>query len=48
MIQRRKKIDDEAYQLAIEQYGPTVAKIMARTKTKFEILEKYYLLEKGA
>ena len=44
----RKKIDDEAYQLAVEQYGPTVAKIMARTKTKFEILEKYYLLEKGA
>lgn len=44
----KKKIDDEAYQLAVEQYGPTVAKIMARTKTKFEILEKYYLLEKGA
>lgn len=44
----KKKIDDDAYQLAIEQYGPTVAKIMARTKTKFEILEKYYLLEKGA
>lgn len=44
----KKKIDDKAYQLAVEQYGPTVAKIMARTKTKFEILEKYYLLEKGA
>ncbi|WP_281700122.1 replication initiator protein A [Cetobacterium somerae] len=44
----KKKIDDEAYQLAVEQYGPTVAKIMARTKTKFEILEKYYLLEEGA
>lgn len=44
----KKKIDDEAYQLAVEEYGPTVAKIMARTKTKFEILEKYYLLEKGA
>lgn len=44
----KKKIDDEAYQLAVKQYGPTVAKIMARTKTKFEILEKYYLLEKGA
>ena len=44
----KKKIDDEAYQLAVEQYGPIVAKIMARTKTKFEILEKYYLLEKGA
>ena len=44
----KKKIDDDAYQLAIEQYGPTVAKIMVRTKTKFEILEKYYLLEKGA
>lgn len=44
----KKKIDDEAYQVAVEQYGVTVAKIMARTKTKFEILEKYYLLEKGA
>lgn len=44
----KKKIDDEAYQLAVEQYGVTVAKIMARTKTKFEILEKYYLLQKGA
>ncbi len=44
----KKKIDDEAYQLAVEQYGPAVAKVMARTKTKFEILEKYYLLEKGA
>ncbi|WP_418966144.1 replication initiator protein A [Cetobacterium sp.] len=44
----KKKIDDDAYQLAVEQYGVTVAKIMARTKTKFEILEKYYLLEKGA
>lgn len=44
----KKKVDDEAYQLAVKQYGPTVAKIMARTKTKFEILEKYYLLEKGA
>lgn len=44
----KKKVDDEAYQLAVKQYGPTVAKIMARTKTKFEILEKYYLLKKGA
>lgn len=44
----KEKIDDEAYQLAVEQYGSAVAKIMARTKTKFEILEKYYLLEKGA
>ncbi|MGL4509236.1 hypothetical protein, partial [Cetobacterium sp.] len=44
----KKKIDDEAYQLAVEQYGLAVAKIMARTKTKFEILGKYYLLEKGA
>ena len=44
----KKKIDDEAYQVAVEQYGVTVAKIMAKTKTKFEILEKYYLLEKGA
>lgn len=44
----KKKVDDEAYQLAVEQYGVTVAKIMARTKTKFEILEKYYLLKKGA
>ena len=43
----KKNIDDEAYQLAVEQYGLAVAKIMARTKTKFEILEKYYLLEKG-
>ncbi|MCQ9628414.1 replication initiator protein A [Cetobacterium somerae] len=44
----KKKIDNEAYQVAVEQYGVTVAKIMARTKTKFEILEKYYLLQKGA
>lgn len=44
----KKKIDDEAYRLAVEQYGPAIAKVMVRAKTKFEILEKHHLLEKGA
>ncbi|MGL5580530.1 MAG: helix-turn-helix domain-containing protein [Cetobacterium sp.] len=43
----KKSIDTEAYEKALKEYGPAVAKIMARTKTKFEILEKYYSQVKG-
>lgn len=44
----KEKIDQEAYDKAVKDYGSTIAKIMVRTKTKFEILEKYYLMNKGA
>ncbi|MGL5595860.1 MAG: replication initiator protein A [Cetobacterium sp.] len=43
----KKTIDTEAYEKALKEYGPAVAKIMFRTKTKFEVLEKYYSQQKG-
>lgn len=45
-ILEKKKIDDEAYKLAVKECGVVTAKIMARTKYKYEILEKYYLENK--
>lgn len=39
----KKKIDDEAYQVAVKEFGVVVAKTMTKTITKYKILEKYYL-----
>ena len=39
----KKKIDDEAYQVAVKEFGVVIAKTMTKTITKYKVLEKYYL-----
>ncbi|MBC2857003.1 hypothetical protein H3N56_11220 [Cetobacterium sp. 2A] len=49
-LSEKEKIDIEnkAYEISLRDYGQATAKVMARTKTKYEILKQYYLLKKGA
>ncbi|MBC2855466.1 replication initiator protein A [Cetobacterium sp. 2A] len=44
----RIDIENKAYEIALEQYGHATAKVMARTKTKYEILKRYHSVERGA
>lgn len=44
----RIDIENKAYEIALEQYGHATAKVMARTKTKYEILKQYHSVERGA